>query len=153
MIRVFFLAGALALAIAEPSNAQAVAPPKEIGVIADQFLSDVKAGKTSEAFHFVFKDLEASMGTTTVDNVSAQTAALLKTFGPIQRWSSFKTDIITSSLIRQTYYVECKDAPLFVTMQLYNSGAGWHVVDIQLNSYNKAKDSGYLDDVHTQSAR
>jgi hypothetical protein len=152
MARVLFLACALALATVGASNAQVSAPPGEIGVIANQFLSDLKAGKSSEAFHFAFKDLEASLGTTTVENVAAQTSAALKTFGTIQKWSSFKTDFVTPSLVRQTYYVECKDVPLFLTIQFYNGGGGWHVIDIQLNTYSNAKEKGYLDQVYTQSA-
>jgi hypothetical protein len=123
MVRALFLAGALTLAGFGIANAQGTAaPPAEIGVIANQFLSDLKAGKSSDGFHFAFKDIESLMGTTTIDNISAQTGALLKTFGDIQKWSPFKTDVIANTFIRRTYYVECKSAPLFVTIQFYNGG-------------------------------
>lgn len=151
MFRALFLACVLMLGGGSVSKAQvAAAAPAEIGVIANQFLSDLKAGNSAEAFHFAFKDLESSLGTTTIDNISGQTSGLLKTFGSIQKWSPFKTDLITGTLIRQTYYVECTNVPLFITIQFYNGGAGWHVVDVQLNSYSNAKSSGYLDDVYTQ---
>lgn len=147
-MRPIIAAACLFIASASAADAQSRASlPAPAAAEADQFLSLLKQGKASEAFHGAFHDVEPQMGSQTIDTAGAQTAAMLKTFGEIIDWSPYQTDAITPHMIRQTYFVRCSAIPLFATIQFYEAVSGWHIVDIQLNTYTNGKNAGYYDAV------
>ena len=105
-------------------------------------------GKASDAFHDALREVEPQIGEQSFDSGAAQAGALLKTFGDVIDWSKYETDWITPTLIRQTYYVRSTNVPFFLTVLFYDTGKGWHIIDIQMNSYNNGKVAGYYDTVH-----
>ena len=147
-MRPVITAACLFIASAGAADAQGRPPlPAPAAAEAEKFFSLIKQGKAPEAFHDAFHDVEPQMGSQTIDTAGAQTAAMLKTFGEIIDWSPYETDTITPHMFRQTYFVRCSAIPMFVTIQFYEADKGWHIVDIQLNTYTNGKNAGYYDAV------
>lgn len=139
---------AACLVLGSPAAARAESPanlPASASATAEQFLTELKQGQAPEAFHYAFHDIEPEMGSQTIESAAAQFTATLKTFGGIIDWSSYETDHITPHLIRQTYFVRCQNIPLFLTVQFYDAGKGWRIVDVQFNTYTNGRNAGFFD--------
>lgn len=145
-MRSALVAACLVLGGAAVARAQPPANlPASASAAADHFLAQLKQGDATDAFHDALRDLEPQVGTQLIDNASAQFTATLKTFGNIIDWSSYETDRITPQFIRQTYFVRCENIPLFLTVQFYDAGKGWRIVDVQFNTYANGRSAGFFD--------
>lgn len=82
--------------------------------------------------------------TSGIEAVGASTQAMLKNFGGIVDWSEYGRQQIGVTFIRQTFYVRTGSTPLFMTLILYQPGAGWRVTDIQLGTYYNQRSQGFL---------
>jgi hypothetical protein len=146
MSRAFVVALLLWFAASAPVHAQpAKSLPTEVTALSERFFTMLKGGSATDAMHFAFKDVEAAMGSAAIDATASQVSAGLKTFGGVIDWSPAGTSYLTPNLIQQIYFVRCQNLPLFFTIQFYNPGSGWRVIDMKFTTYNEGKAAGYLD--------
>ncbi len=136
---------ALAFTLTAPSAWAQPQPqlPAPVREIADEFLGQLKSNQPSEAIRSAFRDTAPLLGSTVVDNLIGGVTNALRTLGPLQEWSIYRTNEIAPGFIEVTYFVKTANVPAFATFQFYNPGERWRVIDFRLNTYINARNSGY----------
>jgi len=146
MIRHAAIALMLSLVGVLPASAQETrAAPAAVNAISEAFLTQMKSGRVSEAVHGAFKETEPFMGSTNIDALVANMNGFMNTLGKIQDWKLYRNKFPDTDLVEQTYFVRCANVPFFITIQLYNPGDKWRIIDLQMNTYQNAKTAGYVD--------
>lgn len=41
--------------------------------------------------------------------------------------------------------MRCENIPLFLTVQFYDAGKGWRIVDVQFNTYANGRNAGFFE--------
>ncbi len=145
MFRAVLLALTLAFGAVGAANAGEADIPPPVAAVANQFFTQLQDEKYPEAFHAAFKSLEKAMGTANIDAAALGIREFTKDFGSITKWSVLRVNVYNSDFIEVTYCVEYDIIPIFFTLQFYNAGGGWHIVDVKANTFNKARDDGLID--------
>lgn len=141
---------ALALAFGIVGAATAAVPgedqiPPPATALATQFFTLLQDEKYPQAFHFAFKDLEKALGSSNVDAAAIGIQDFTKSFGTITRWTVARVRVFGPDYVEVTYRVNYEAVPIFYTLQFYDNGKGWRIVDVKANTLDKARALQLID--------
>ena len=115
-----------ALAISAPVAAQS-AQPSPPSAIADTFFKTIQDGDTAKAYGDIWRGTMMQKKQADVENLIAQTDALLKMYGSVIGWELIKDEPVSASLDERTYLVRTANGPIFFKMQFYRAETHWIV--------------------------
>lgn len=146
MFRSILLAVALAFGIVSAAGAAGedqIPPPAT--ALATQFFTLLQDEKYPEAFHFAFKDLEKALGSSNVDAAAISIQDFTKSFGTVTSWTVARVRLFGPDYVEVTYRVNYEAVPIFYTLQFYNPGKGWRIIDVKANTLDKARSMQLVD--------
>lgn len=127
------LAFLLALPVASPAMASATATsevplPAEAQKLADQFLSQLKAGKAEQAVDGVMASSALWSNRTGVkEQMMAQIDAANKIYGPVSAYEKVSTEWVGTMLVRQYYLVQHKEMLTRWELDFTRTSEGWKI--------------------------